>query len=348
MQVSKFRFSLLMSLIVILVFAVGFTVTAQDVTLGEIMEGQFAGEPIAYSVDAAAGQLIVVAMESEDIDAEVYIEQDGSELARDDDSGADWPNALLAYVAQADGSFDIFATDSSFTPGEGAYTITIHILDPAVATIGGEATMSMHEEGSSAAFAVFEAAAGDVVDVWGITSADEDVEITLYGVDGVEIDSDDDDGHGDNALIRRAVLSDDGLYLVKVAHSWDDPLFEDATVRVDASEVATLTAEAQEMVLGDAEGFYGTEVFTIDMEAGKTYRFSVTIPAMPDEDAGILMELYGTSFFFDPEMEVQHSTGVTWDFLAHSTGTVILDIHPNFFGQDISSLDYTISMEVIE
>jgi hypothetical protein len=123
---------------------------------------------------------------------------------------------------------------------------------------------------------------------------------------------------------------------------------ENVTVSVEATEQITLAAEPQELVMGDAEDFHGTEVYTLDVEAGKTYRFIVTIEPLPDEEGGINMVLFNTSFFFDPEIEVQHSTGLTWDFLAHASGTVTVDVHPNFFGQDISSINYTIAMEIIE
>lgn len=344
---SKSRFLVLLFLTLAMILMLGFIVSAQDVTLGEAMEGQFSGEPVVYSIDASAGQLIIAAMQSDDIDSQVSIEQDGKELASDDDGGG-WPNALLSYVVQEDGSFNILAKDSSYTPGEGAFTITIDVLDPVVASMDEAVNLEVDAEGSQAVYTVFKAAAGDVVNVLAGSAGEEDVEVTLYGVDAQVIETDDDDGPGDNALLRRVVLHDDGLYLVKVNQSYDDPLLENVNVTVESTEQLFLSSEAQDLVLGDAEGFYGTEVYTLDVEAGKTYRFIVTIEPMPDEEAGINMELLNTSFFFDPELDVQHSTGVTWDFLAHATNTITVDVHPTFFGTDISSIHYTIALEVIE
>ena len=83
------------------------------------------------------------------------------------------------------------------------------------------------------------------------------------------------------------------------------------------------------------------------MEAGTTYRIIVTIPSMPDDDAGIEMELLDTEFFFEPYLETRHTTRAVMEYTAGRTGQIRLDIHPNFFGRDISQLNYTIALEVI-
>jgi hypothetical protein len=347
MRFSKFRSTMLLAIVLLLISSI--SVIAQDtVTFGEATELDYEAEPLVYSLEASAGQLIIVLMQSEDFDAFLAIEQDGNELATDDDSGG-YPDALLAYVAQEDGSYDIVAKSYFADSDEGAFTLTIDVIDPESVNQGGSVTLEAGADGAMAMYSVFEAAAGDVVDVWAASATDEDVEVTLFGVDGGQIEADDDDGAGNNALIRRVVLNDDGLYLVKVEHSFSDTLLLEAVdVTIDSTEQLFLSTDPQELILGNAEGQKGTEVYTVDVSAGTTYRFIVTIESMPDDEGGIVMELLGTSFFFDPELEVQHSVGVTWDFLAAASSTIRLDIHPNFFGRDISSIDYTIAMEVIE
>jgi hypothetical protein len=102
------------------------------------------------------------------------------------------------------------------------------------------------------------------------------------------------------------------------------------------------------MVLGDGEGQHGTEVFTVDVEAGITYSFFVTIESMPDDTSGIEIELLDTEFFFEPELDTMHMTAVAWSWLSNTTGQIRLNVHPNFFGTDIEIINYTISMEVSE
>jgi hypothetical protein len=45
---------------------------------------------------------------------------------------------------------------------------------------------------------------------------------------------------------------------------------------------------------------------------------------------------------------VQHATGVSWDFLPTSSGTIRVDVHPTLFANDLHSIEYTAALEVIE
>ena len=121
-----------------------------------------------------------------------------------------------------------------------------------------------------------------------------------------------------------------------------------AGVMIESTERLFLNPEPQELIMGDAEGQKGTEVYFVDVEAGTTYRFIVTVQPFPDEDAGIEMELFDTEFFFDPFIETRHGVGLTWDYTAQASRQIRLDVHPNFFGRDISQINYTIALEVVE
>lgn len=323
-------------------------VGAQDaIAPGSSAEGTYTGEAIAYTMDATQGQLLIISVESEDFDARAAIAQGGMELAEDDDSG-EGNNALLAYVVQEDGAYEILVDAFYFSSGEGGYVLTVDAIEPAVVEMGGTVTLEPEDPETLHLYTVFSAAAGDVVNVWAATADEDDIEATLFGPDAEEIESDDDDGADDDALIRRVVLEDDGLYLVRVNHSWDDPLTAGAEVTVEKTEQIYLSAEPQELVLGDGVGQKGTEVYTVDVEPGVTYRFIVEIQSFPDEDAGIEMELLDTEFFFAPTLDTRHATGATWEWLSNTQGTIRLDVHPNFFGRDISSIQYMISLEIIE
>jgi hypothetical protein len=128
----------------------------------------------------------------------------------------------------------------------------------------------------------------------------------------------------------------------------DEGLTEPVEVTVEATEPLFLSAEPQDLVLGDGEGRAGTEIYTLDVTANTTYRFIVTIQHMPDEEVGIRMTLLDSDRFFEPELEVQHATGASWDYIPNSSGTLRLEVHPNFFSNDLTAINYTIAMEVIE
>jgi hypothetical protein len=196
---------------------------------------------------------------------------------------------------------------------------------------------------------VIDGAAGDVVNIWATNTAeDEDVRVALYGIDGEEIEVDDDDGPGYNAMLRRVVLPADGLHLIKASASFSaEGLLQPVEVMVESSEALFLSAEPQELVLGDGPGQIGTEVYTVEMTAGTTYRFIVTIEPVPDEVVGVNLTLLDTDKFFEPEVDVQHGVGASWDYLATADGTARLEVHASFFGSDVES-KYTIALEIIE
>jgi hypothetical protein len=342
----------LFAVLLILVLSLSFAAVgmAQDtITPGTPIEGTFAGEEMVYTLQATTGQLLIASLSSEEFDPEVYVGQAGATITSDDDSGGD-DNALLPYVVQADGTYE-FTVDSWSSDAAGAFTLQVDVVDPTMLPFGETITMTPPDAETLFMYGVIEATADTVVHVNASTTnpeGEDDMLVELIGTDGAEIERDDDDGSDDNALIRRVVLPNNGLYLVKVSsYGRDDFIMDPVEVLVEQTERLFLSEEPQAMVLGDAEGQIGTEVFFIDMEAGTTYRIIVTIPSMPDDDVGIEMELFDTEFFFDPYLETRHTTRTVWEYTAGRTGQVRLDVHPNFFGRDISQIDYTIALEVL-
>jgi len=337
-------------LVVILTLSVAAVGMAQDtITPGTPIEGTYAGEPMTYTLQATTGQLLIATLSSEEFDPEVGIGQAGAVITTDDDSGGD-DNALLPYVVQADGTYE-FIVDAWSSDAAGAFTLAVEVVEPTMLPFGETITMTPPDAETLFMYGVIEATADTVVHINASSTnpeTEDDMLVELIGTDAEEIERDDDDGPDDNALIRRVVLPDNGLYLVKVSsYSRDDFLIDPVEVLVEQTERLFLSEEPQEMVLGDAEGQIGTEVFFIDMEAGTTYRIIVTIPSMPDDDVGVDMRLFDTEFFFDPYLETRHTTRAVWEYTAGRSGQVRLDIHPNFFGTDISQIGYTVAMETV-
>lgn len=335
------------ALLLALLLAVTVSVSAQEsISPGSTVEGESTGDPVTYTIDASAGELLIITMSSDALDSFLRVQQNGSELASDDD-GAGYPDAMLAFVVPADGSYDIVA-DQAFGSDSGAFTLQVDSVTPTAVEAGGSAVLEPASDGSLALYAVLNGVEGEVVNIWANSNSDEDVSVRLVGANGEEIEEDDDDGPGRNAQLRRVVLPATGPNLIEVTTAFSsDVLMAPVELTVEATESLTLSADPQPMVLGDGEGQTGTEVYTVEMEAGTTYRFIVTIPAMPDDEGGVQMELFGTDRFFEPEIEAQHATLVAWDYTATSSGTVRLVVHPNFFSDDLHSIEYTIAMEVV-
>lgn len=323
---------------------------AQDtITPGTPVEGTYADEEQVFTLNATAGQLLIITLSAEEFDPRVELGIDGSFVTGDDDSGGD-DNALLPYVVQADGTLEL--TVAAWSSGSaGAFTLAVDAVEPMMLVPGEAVTMTPPDAETLFMYGVIEATADTVVHISANTTnpqGEDDMLVELVGTDAEEIERDDDDGPDRNALIRRVVLPDDGFYLVKFSSfGRDDFIIDPFEVSVESSERLFLSEEPQALVLGDAEGEIGTEVYFIDVEAGSTYRVVVEIEAMPDEDAGVEMKLLDTEFFFEPYMEARHMTRVVMEYTAGRTGQVRLDVHPNFFGRDISQLNYTIALEVV-
>ena len=338
---------LLTILVVALMLSVAAVSMAQEaITPGTPITATYAGEPQVYTLDATAGQLLIASMATDAFSGgEVTIGQAGTEIV----SGGEY-DFPLAFIAQSDGTYE-FTVDTWSSDAAGDYTLSVDVAEPTSLPLNEPVTLTPADAETTYVYGMIEATADTVVHINASTSnpaGEDDLRVTLVGIDGEEIENDDDDGFADNSLIRRVVLPSDGLYLVKVANYDDeDFLIDPVNVLVEQTERLFLTAEPQAMVLGDAEGNIGTEVFFIDVEAGSTYRITVTIPSMPDEDVGVDMKMYDTEFFFDPYMETRHTTRAVWEYTAGRTGQIRLDVHPNFFGTDISQIDYTIAMEVV-
>ncbi len=341
------RFVILAAAVLSLIALTAGVAAQEALSSGTPVEGTFEGQPVSYSIDASAGQLMIISMTSDEIDSLVRVEQNGTELASDDDSG-DYPNALLAFVVPEDGSYDILA-DQGYGDDTGAYTLQVDVVTPTVLENSGSTVLEPASGGSLKVYALLDGVEGAVVDISATSQGDEDVRLRLAGVDGQEIETDDDDGPDDSALLRRVVLPATGMNLIEVSLAYgDDPVTAPVDLNVEATDALYLSAEPQAMTLGDGEGQVGTEVFTVDMTAGTTYRFIVTIPPMPDDEGGVKLELFDSDRFFTPDVEAQHATRVAWDYTATGTGTVRLVVHPNFFSDDLYSIDYTIAMETVE
>lgn len=95
---------------------------------GNLQPGDGVGWVVGYYDEwiysAAAGQRVVITMESEDVDAHlVVLRDDGTEVAMDDDGGGDL-NARVEFEVPATGRYTILAA-SLFSETTGRYTIRV-------------------------------------------------------------------------------------------------------------------------------------------------------------------------------------------------------------------------------
>ncbi|MCD4685984.1 MAG: PPC domain-containing protein [Anaerolineae bacterium] len=314
---------------------VGTTNAQGGITPGAPTNGTLSGDSVTYTIDLAAGQLLLASLESDAFDAKLAIQDAGGmELASDDDSG-EGTNSLLAFVAQADATYTLVV--SAWSGGSGDFVLTPNVVAPVQVEVGGSAMLTAN--GAEPLYAVFAGTVGSVVNVFTMSQSDDDTQLTLYGVDGQEIEYDYDDGPGYNSYLWCIVLPVDGFYLAEVREVFDYDLTANVDITVEATERLYVDATPQALALSDDA--LGTEVYTFDATAGTVYRIIVTSAL----GTGVDLELLDTGDFFSPDFETGNAVRVTWDYRATAGGPFRLVVHPAFFSDGD---EYMISMEVVQ
>lgn len=91
----------------------------------QLREGEFYDE---YSIDAEAGQTVIVDLRSPDFDTYLIVESPGGDTERNDDFGDSTMRSHIEMVAQEDGTFSILVTSFS-AESMGEYTLQIAVVE---------------------------------------------------------------------------------------------------------------------------------------------------------------------------------------------------------------------------
>ncbi|GLK49970.1 hypothetical protein GCM10017620_29440 [Brevundimonas intermedia] len=181
----------------------------------------------AYAFRAAAGQRVIVTLESEAFDPKVLVgRMNGSdfvELGQNDDGPDDGLNSRLVFTAPAAGEYVIRAT--ALQDGEGRYTVGLTEAPPAPPAkpiaIGDSVDGNLddetgtNDEGQRAEFYRFSVEAGQRVAIE-LSSKDFDTYLTLRKASDNSVVAEDDDGAGSGTDSRIAqTLEEAGDYVVE-------------------------------------------------------------------------------------------------------------------------------------
>ena len=272
-------------LVFMLLLLVATMATAQDsVSVGQTVEGTLENSTATYTLNATAGDTIIISLTSEDFDTLVEVrDAQGNEVGRDDDSGEGF-NSRLVFTAPAEGTYSIVVQSFSGA-ASGSYTLALESLETSSIGFDAPVEVSFSEEQTLAYF-TFEGKAGEVVDIRGDSGGNFDSRLALQGPNGEEIATDDDSGASFDPYIHRQVLPADGQYVIAL-----EPFTEGevgtVSLSVTLTELISLDEGIQTATLGD-ELAYERLAFTA--EAGTQYRVSVRTsdgsPASPTVEIG--------------------------------------------------------------
>lgn len=181
-----------------------------------------------YSFGAMRGDVITVTMNraSRDLDPLVAIlDEAGTVLAEDDDSGPSNNALIQSYIIPATGRYYVQATRFDRAQGTttGDYILRLDgvtgeapIVAPGTLTIlpGSTVTGAISNENSAVTYA-FLGRAGDVVTIE-MTAAESDLDplLVLFSAESVQLALDDDSGPGKNARIAAYRIPADGTYYI--------------------------------------------------------------------------------------------------------------------------------------
>jgi hypothetical protein len=260
-------------LAVFIVMALVFTalpvVSAQGGTIqvGQTVEDSLNDATATYQLSLEADQSVSIALNSDDFDAYLEVQDKaGNQLASDDDSGTDYNSALI-FTAPSTGVYNIVARayDGNAT---GAYTLIVDSVTVVALTYG--APVAVDVENDIHTF-TFQGTEGDFVNIY-TDNPDVDVRLTLMGPDNNQIASDDDGGEGYASYIRAAELPTTGTYTVQMEPVLD--AIGTLNLTVEQTQLTILGAEPYVVSLGGDNP--SNDVVGFEAVSGQNYRMTVS------------------------------------------------------------------------
>lgn len=279
-----FRMSRLLICVLILLLAVSAVAAQDSIAPGDVVEGEAEDEIVTYAIDLEAGQSVALSLESDFFARLDVLDANETAIATSEDIG--FSDNYLVATAEETGTHTI-VIGSLFGEPSGMYTLSV--IGVELTPLVVDETNVIAADGEPAYFASFEAAAGDVVNVYANSLAEEDTRMRLKSTSGVPIADDDDSGFGSNPYIRRIVLPEDGTYVVYLEGFAGSPITADVELTVEQTEVLLLTEEPTEVALGEAAGIE-VEFLTLDATAGTTYRLIIEAESV-DADVRMAVSL---------------------------------------------------------
>jgi uncharacterized protein YdeI (BOF family) len=213
------------------------------IAYGETVEGELTEELQTglYSFEGSAGDVVSIALNSDDFDPLVILlDSEGNEIASDDDAGPGVYSLIEDFTLPADDTYTIMVDGYRGVNGDrslsGAYTLSLSSDDAAVVQpteevpaptplptlegasgviISGETITGVLDNSVQTARYTFNASAGDVVTI-DLLSQDFDPFVVLLDEAGNVISEDDDSGGNSQARIEAFELPVDGEYTIVV------------------------------------------------------------------------------------------------------------------------------------
>jgi hypothetical protein len=211
----------------------GETINASSgaINIGDTVNGTLPEDTRAalFTFEGSAGDVVTITLTSSDFDSYLSLKnEDGQEVAYDDDSAGNLNARITNLPLPSDGTYTIEATSfGSFVSG--AFTLTLEagggiqatatptviISEGGAISLGDTINGALTDENNTASY-TFEGNIGQIVRLT-LESEDFDPYLSLMHPSGVEIASDDDSAGDLNARIADFELPTNGMYIITVS-----------------------------------------------------------------------------------------------------------------------------------
>lgn len=313
-----------------------------DIEVGDTVDGEESSEPVEYDIELEEGQVIEIAIEADwDTYLELYDEQ-GNQVAYDDDGG-DGLQSLLIYAVPESGEYSILVRSFGSDTPAGDYELSVEEIEVVDLVDGGELEYGDDEEvDADDALAVevrFEGEEGDVIDIFTTSDNYLDTTMTLLDPQGNEV-AVSDNYYGD-AVLRRVELEDDGTYTIRVEGTNGGVLDGDIEFEIELTEVITLDDGEVTVEIGD-NGDMTFINFTAEDDV--VYTLTLELDDEPDySDVSIYILEPGQNLtdYAEYTMRMSGGTGMAYTFEAEDDGEFTIRIE--YYGDD--DIEVNISIE---
>ena len=286
-----------------------------------------------YTFTGKAGEIVSIALESNDFDAYLNVyDNDGNLLTTADDTGDSLNAVLEVFILPYSGSYRVEATSYEnaygYTEGlAGSFTLTVTRVVPVPIAYNAPVSASITQD-APAYYYTLEARAGDVFSVEVSGDSQVDTTLAIYDSNGFQLAFDDDGGIGYHPEIVRFVAPSDGNYLfvlTALAGSVDGAVsmnvLRGEPNRLDAPRTLALGGkQTNDLMIFEAEAGQLIEL-TLTVKSGKLSSFDVSAT-----QNDVMLMSYSTAYGMA-------STQVL-SFVAPETGAVLIQL--NNYGGGIS------------
>lgn len=309
-------------------------VTVNRVEYGERVTGSLTSNEleVRFTFRGSAGDVIIAEHYSDDYDSYLILEQNGSQLAYNDDGAGNLDSRIGPFTLPTTGDYTLIVTSLSRS-SVGNYEVVLDRVEVADVVFNEPVTVELSDN-NQAIFLQFEGELGDVIDV--VVEGDIDTNLTITDPSNYTVASDEDSGSGSNPELIGVALNSQGTYTVIVRSTSGE--VGEVDVTISRTELPSLNDGPQRITF-NSNTF--TRTLAFDASANTTYRLTLEVASGSTGAPSIDITQQGSSLGYTSTGQVSR---ISIDITPFAAGEVIIRISDYSY----SNIAYEVSIEEVE